>query len=651
MMRAVLRKELATLWTSPVPWVAGAALQAVLAVLFVDQLQGRAQAVVQPLFPIAGLLLVVVVPVLAMRAFAEEKRSGNLDVLLAAPVPMVPVAIGKWLAVWITAVAVLLPALALAGLTALWGDPDPGPIIAGFLGLALLAGAVGAIGVAASAATSSQALAALLTILVGLVLWFVGSATSGSSTSRLLGGLSLSERLRTFAAGGIDVGDVAFFVGVIVVGVLAAAVLVRPATVPAAVAVAALVLTVLASGQHSLTDLTEHETLTLTPITRDVVRAADEHVKITAFVGRGSPGRVEAVSLLDRYARLSRRIDVEVVDPSDEPGEARRLGIDPQLGGVAVQLGDEVELGAGATEQDITSTLARLIRGNDALICVTVSNGEAEIALPTYDVRGIDLLVEEVIPDHCTVVVVAGPQGDLGDGEDALAEWVADDGKLLALLDPAADVTLDRVLAPFGLGVKRGVVFEGDPDSIVNGDESAPIIRRYSSAHPVVRNLPPTYFPGVQEVTVDDDLRAPGLTVSRLADTSEISYLETEPLNPSFDPGTDTGGPVTIAAAADQSRVVSDEEVARTRIVVVGDVDFATPDVAGAAANARFLAQAIGWLALDDELIPLSSNLPEDRPLELTDSRVAYARFLGVGAIPGLLLLGGAIVWAVRRRR
>src|SRR5213082_2093621 len=135
MTRAVLRKELATLWSSPVPWIAGAAFQAVVAVLFVDQLQGRAQAVVQPLFPIAGLLMVVAVPVLAMRAFSEEKRTGNLDVLLAAPVPTVPLAVGKVAAVWLTALAILLPALALAGLTALWGNPDAGPIISGFLGL------------------------------------------------------------------------------------------------------------------------------------------------------------------------------------------------------------------------------------------------------------------------------------------------------------------------------------------------------------------------------------------------------------------------------------------------------------------------------------------------------------------------------------
>ncbi|MEY2453178.1 MAG: gliding motility-associated transport system permease protein [Acidimicrobiaceae bacterium] len=656
MTRAILRKELATLWASPVPWVAGAVLQAVLALLFVDQLQGRSQAVVQPLFPIAGLLVVVTVPVLAMRTFAEEKRTGNLDVLLAMPVSAVPLAVGKWAGAWLTALAILLPSIVLAGLTALWGSPDPGPIVSGFVGVALLAAAVAAIGVLASAATSSQALAALVTILTGLVLWFVGSATGGSTTTRVLGSVSLSERLRTFASGGIDSGDLVFFIGVAMVCTLAAAFVIRPRPVVGGVAIAALLVTVVGAGTHQLTDLTEQKSLTLSGITRDVVSAVHDDVTITAFIGREDAGRVETVTLLDRYARLSQHLDTDVVDPSDKPGDVRRFGINPVLGGVVVQRADAVELAAGPTEQDITSALARLVRGRDVNVCITTGHGEPALAtrlfeIAGYTVQSIDLLATPSIPATCAMVLVAGPQQPLGAGGDALAKWIDADGKALVLADPAADVDLSALLEPMGLGLERGVVFEGEASSVVNGDEASPIVHSYSSAHPVVRGLPPTYFPGVQEVTVDELLHVPGLTVSRLADTSSLSYLETEPLVPSFDPALDTGGPITIAAAADRSRVASEAKVARVRVVVVGDVDFATSSFVNEAANGRFLLQAVGWLTLDDELIPLSSNLPKNRPLDLTDARVAYARALGILMIPGLFLLGGGLVWAVRRRR
>jgi ABC-2 type transport system permease protein len=656
MIVAVLKKELATLWASPLPWIAGAALQAVLAVLFVDQLQGRGQAVVQPLFPIAGLLLVVAVPVLAMRAFAEEARTANLDALLAGGAPVLPLAVGKWLAAWLTSCAVLAPALLLAGLTALWGDPDTGPIVTGFLGLALLAAAVASIGVATSAATTSQAVAALVTILSGLVLWFVGAATGGSSAARALGSVSLSARLRTFASGGIDSGDVAFFAGVSAAGVLLAAFLVRRRLTALVAAALVALVAVWGSGTHALADLTAQETLTLSDVTIDVLAAVEDDVDVTAFIGRDDPGRVDAITLLDRYERRSRHVDVDVVDPDQRAGEAERFGIDPVLGGVVVRRGEDVELAAAATEQDVTSAIARLVRGRTPLICLTTGHGEVPLDPETLELAGyavdrVDLLVDPVIPEGCEVVAVAAPASDLdGRASRALREWVDADGKLLALLDPVSTVDLGAVLAPYGLGIASGLVFEGDPASVVNEDEAAPIVRRYSSAHPVVRGLPPTYFPGVQEVTVDDDVRAPGLTVNRLADTSEVSYLETTPLAPAFDPGVDRGGPVTIAAAADRSRVVDETSVARTRLVVVGDVDFATTAL-DAAANRRFLLQAIGWLALDDDLIPLSSHLPRDRPLALTDARVAYARVLGVGVVPALLLIGYGLVWAVRRRR
>jgi ABC-2 type transport system permease protein len=211
---AVVRRDLASLWTSPLPWVAGAAFQSLLGLLVVDQLAVRRQAVVQPLFPIAGLLLVVVVPVVTMRAFAEESRTGSLDLLLAVPVPPAPLVVGKWLAGWLTTLALVAPAAAHAGLAALWGNPDTGPVVAGFAGLALLAAALTGIGVLASSATASPPVAALAAGMAGLVLWFAGAATGGAGTG-LLATLSLSERLRTFAAGAVDTGDVVFLAAVV----------------------------------------------------------------------------------------------------------------------------------------------------------------------------------------------------------------------------------------------------------------------------------------------------------------------------------------------------------------------------------------------------------------------------------------------------
>ena len=86
------------------------------------------------------------------------------------------------------------------------------------------------------------------------------------------------------------------------------------------------------------------------------------------------------------------------------------------------------------------------------------------------------------------MVIVASPEEPLGSAGDGLAQWIADDGKALVLADPSSTVDVSNLTSSFGLTIKHGIVFEGDPEAIVSGDHASPIVRRYSSANPVVRN-------------------------------------------------------------------------------------------------------------------------------------------------------------------
>lgn len=212
MIRAIAGKDLRTLWTSPLPYVVGAVFQAALGLLMVDQLAARDQAVVQPLFPLAGFLLLLVVPIVTMRTFAEESRSGTLDQLLAVPLRVGGLVLAKWLAAWLTVLVLTAPAAVFVALTSLWGDPDRGPVIAGFLGLAVLAALATAIGVLASTCTESQPIAAMAALFASIVGWFAHVGDPAVGDAGLLAALSLSERLRLFAGGAVDTGDLTFFV-------------------------------------------------------------------------------------------------------------------------------------------------------------------------------------------------------------------------------------------------------------------------------------------------------------------------------------------------------------------------------------------------------------------------------------------------------
>ena len=428
---------------------------------------------------------------------------------------------------------------------------------------------------------------------------------------------------------------------------------------------AVVVLGVAGSRVGGFIDLTSDKTLSLTDETKRVLDAVHADVKVHAFLARDEPGFAEAHALLDRYRRENRHVSYSVRDPRSSPGEVRRLGVDASTGAVAVTMGDKVQVVQTASEQDVTAAIARLVRGTSPLVCVTTGHGELDPDAPGQDgmtrfaaslrdngyrLRRLDLLADPAVPSDCRAVVLARPMSPLGPADATLAEYLRNGGRALVLTDPVSNVELMPILDPWGLGVHRGVVFEGDVHARFPGDETAPIVSRYSSGNPIVRRLPPTYFPGTQQVTVDEDRFAPGLTVSRLADTTRLSYLETAPVEARFDPADDVPGPITVAAAADRSRV-SGETITRTRLVVLGDADLATDVYVGEAANGRLLVQALDWLTLDENLVAVSAHLPEDRPLRLTDARSRYARFLTAGVVPALFLLAGAMVWAVRRSR
>jgi len=665
---AVVRKEWAVAWTSPLPYVVGALFNAVTGLLYVDQLRGREQALLQPLFPLAGFLLLLAVPILAMRSFADEKRTGSLDLLLAIPVPARSLVIGKWLAAWLVSLAVTLPTAAFAAFVYRFGDPDSGPMLAGYLGLVLLAGAVAGIGVLASSLTSSQPVAAMVALFAVLLLWFSQSGPEAVTVGTVLSHLSLSERLRSFASGAVDTADVVFLVCLGAGALVVANTVVRRyrRVVLAVLLLAVLVAAdVVADRERRVFDLTVNDSLSLTTQTKDVLRQVKDETNVSVFLPPTDPDRAAASPLLLQYQRLNRRIKTSIKDPAEAPGEVRQLGLDPAYGGVAVHRGDDVEHADTVTEQHITGAIVRLLRGRERTLCAAAGHGESSFSdegvdglseagrlllANGYFIKPVDLLASPTPPTGCDAVVLASPTAVLGPAEKALIDYLAADGRLLVLADPSSDVDLNPIISPYALRLHRGIVFEGDRQSSLPGDPTAPIVRRYTAAHPVARRVPPSFFPGAQAVEVGEDREGEGLIVSKLAETSEASYLETKPLEPDFNPGEDRGGPIVVAAAADKSRLEG-EGAKRTRLVVFADRDFATNPVVSEAGNATFLLHAVDWLTTNQDELVLSANLPPYRPLSLTSAQLTYARVLAAGIIPLLFLLLGATVWALRRGR
>ena len=411
-------------------------------------------------------------------------------------------------------------------------------------------------------------------------------------------------------------------------------------------------------------DLTATESLTLSDETLRVLRRLDEKATVTVVLPPGEPGRAEAASLLTRYRRANHRMSFRILDAERSPGIVRSLGVDEVFGGIAVRVGDRIERAPAASELDVTSALVRALRNETPVACFATGHGEIGVTDTTsgglssagqalvangYRVEEIDLLTDPAVPSMCGAIVMANPRAPLGEAEAVLGGWLEDGGALLVFADPTSTLDLSPLLEPYGLSVERGLVFEGNDDARLPGDPITPVVTRFRSAIPVVRRLPPVFFSAAQALIVDEgaEERVEGLTVAALAETSGDSYLErTDPNEGSFDPAQDRQGPVVLMAAADRSSVRQ-----RSRIVAVADVDLVTNDLIGQAGHTPLLVQALDWLTLDRSLITVSPNLPEVRPLTLTEHRANYMRLVTAGAVPLFFLLSGALVWAVRRTR
>lgn len=211
---ALLRKEFGAALMSPIAYTVGAVFLLVLGYTFALTLFATKVANLNYIFHQMYVLSILITPVLTMRAFAEERRNDTLELLLTAPVGEVWIVLAKFLATY----AVMLAIYALAGVYALilgWvGDPDWGPILIGYVAMALLAALLVAVGVLASSLTENQVIAAALSLGLFLMLWFADSLAPmlPSSLEPLALNLSLIGHFKPMATGSVFVSDAMYFV-------------------------------------------------------------------------------------------------------------------------------------------------------------------------------------------------------------------------------------------------------------------------------------------------------------------------------------------------------------------------------------------------------------------------------------------------------
>jgi ABC-2 type transport system permease protein len=239
MMRAIwaiARREFAAYFATPVALVFIVVFLMLSGVLTftLGGFFARGQADLLPFFGFVPWLFLLLVPALTMRLWAEERRSGTIEMLLTLPLAPWQAVLGKWLAAWAFCVLALALTFPLWITVNLLGRPDNGAVLTGYLGCALVAGAYLALGSAVSALTRNQVIAFVLAVAGCLVFAAAGSPIVADFLSARLPllteaarGLSVAEHFEGFVRGVISVPDLVFFTSFIAFWLFATAVIVE----------------------------------------------------------------------------------------------------------------------------------------------------------------------------------------------------------------------------------------------------------------------------------------------------------------------------------------------------------------------------------------------------------------------------------------
>ena len=232
----VCRRELAGYFATPLAYVFIVIFLVLSGVLtfFVGDFFERGQADLQPFFTFHPWLYLVLVPAVSMRLWAEERRSGTIELFLTLPIRLIEAVAGKFLAAWLF-IGIALALTCPFWLTVLFlGNPDNGVIAASYLGSWLMAGAILAIGAAVSAATKNQIVAFIVTAALVFVLIAAGTPTvigvfEGWAPEALIQAVAATSLFSHFSAitrGVLDLRDLVYFLSLMVAFLGANAVLV-----------------------------------------------------------------------------------------------------------------------------------------------------------------------------------------------------------------------------------------------------------------------------------------------------------------------------------------------------------------------------------------------------------------------------------------
>ena len=175
------------------------------------------QMLISPFFMNVAVILLFTLPLLTMRTYSEEKRSGTIELLLTSPLTDLQIVLGKFLGAFVLYMAMLAVTVVHIGFLFIFGNPEWRPVLTGYLGVLLMGGCFLSLGLFVSSLTKNQIVAGFITFAVFLMFWIVNwiAGFLGPTMQGVLNYMSITEHLNDFTIGVLDTKHLVYYLSFI----------------------------------------------------------------------------------------------------------------------------------------------------------------------------------------------------------------------------------------------------------------------------------------------------------------------------------------------------------------------------------------------------------------------------------------------------
>ena len=443
----------------------------------------------------------------------------------------------------------------------------------------------------------------------------------------------------------------------------------------------------LSTRRNKRWDLTSNQQYSLSDQTKQILQKLDAPLAVKVFDRPTEFDRFR--DRLDEYAYLSKNVSVEYIDVDKQPVLANQNQVQA-YGTVVLDYKGRTERVVSSDEQQLSNGLIKVITGQQRKVYFVQGHGERDTASSerngystilsglqsdNYATEPLVLAQTGSVPADASVVVIAGPTVDVLQPEiDALRKYLDAGGKLVVLADPPGKegqplTNLTALLKEWGVELGDNVVIDiSGVGQLIGTDESVPVAARYPN-HPIVEGFRLlTAFPMARSASAISG-GTNGRTAQTFIETSPNAWGETD-LAGMFasgkvenDKAKDTQGPVPLGVAvsvpapgapappapAEGQPKPEEPPKPESRLVVVGDSDFASNSALGIQGNRDLFLNIVNWAAQQDTLISIRPKDPEDRRLTLTASQQTTLFWASVVVLPAIIWGAGIYSWSRRR--